>query len=265
MATLPTSSVNRTRERIMNAARELAQRVPLDRIGLSEVARRAGVSWPTVKRHVGSKDELRQWLLGERPELRETLPDTRRRLLDAAARVFATEGYEGATLDAVAGAAGLTKGAVYWHFQAKSDVLGALLGEYARRQRRAAQTADESEPVEPREALRRFLAAQLQEVYGEPEWRALLFEFVGRRGQMPDPEQWRSAVGTLPTAARDLVHRLQSRGEVDALLDPEVVGALIAALIRGLVLAALVAPADDDGRALEAAAVSLLVRGLGGR
>jgi AcrR family transcriptional regulator len=45
---------------------------------------------------------------------------TRERLLDSAAEVFKRLGYHGATLEAVAEAAGYTKGAVYSNFETKS-------------------------------------------------------------------------------------------------------------------------------------------------
>jgi len=51
---------------------------------------------------------------------------TRERLLDAAADVFNRLGYHGATLEAVADAAGYTKGAVYSNFASKSDLFVAL-------------------------------------------------------------------------------------------------------------------------------------------
>lgn len=55
---------------------------------------------------------------------------TRSRLLEAAARVYAQEGVEGATLDQVAELAGFTKGAVYDHFGSKDNLLLALLDEH---------------------------------------------------------------------------------------------------------------------------------------
>lgn len=48
-------------------------------------------------------------------------------LLDAAEVSFARSGYEGATLDSVAAAAGVSKGAVYAHFTSKLEILGAAL------------------------------------------------------------------------------------------------------------------------------------------
>ena len=55
---------------------------------------------------------------------------TRARLLDAAARVYARQGFAGATLDEVAAEAGFTKGAVYGHFGSKENLLMALLQEH---------------------------------------------------------------------------------------------------------------------------------------
>ncbi len=51
---------------------------------------------------------------------------TRDRLLDAAADVFNRLGYHGASLEAVAEAAGFTKGAVYSNFASKSELFVAL-------------------------------------------------------------------------------------------------------------------------------------------
>ena len=50
---------------------------------------------------------------------RPTREQTRARLLRAASEVFATHGYDRASLDDVAAAAGLTKGAVYSSFASK--------------------------------------------------------------------------------------------------------------------------------------------------
>jgi AcrR family transcriptional regulator len=59
---------------------------------------------------------------------------TRSRLLQAAARVYARAGVRGATLDEVAAEAGFTKGAVYGHFGSKENLLVALMEEHISRQ-----------------------------------------------------------------------------------------------------------------------------------
>jgi AcrR family transcriptional regulator len=56
--------------------------------------------------------------------------ETRRRLLDAARAVVAERGVTAATVDAVAGAAGRTTGALYDHFGDKDGLIVALLDEW---------------------------------------------------------------------------------------------------------------------------------------
>ena len=55
--------------------------------------------------------------------------DTRRSLLDAAARLIAERGYRGMTVNEIVARAGLSKGTFYWHFGSKDDVLFAVLEE----------------------------------------------------------------------------------------------------------------------------------------
>ena len=52
---------------------------------------------------------------------------TRRRILDAAEVLFARHGAAQTSLHAIAQAAGVTRGAVYWHFKDKSEVLAAVM------------------------------------------------------------------------------------------------------------------------------------------
>jgi TetR/AcrR family transcriptional regulator, acrAB operon repressor len=52
---------------------------------------------------------------------------TRHALLDAAERLFQAHGVAGTSLQAIAQAAGATRGAVYWHFKDKADLFNAML------------------------------------------------------------------------------------------------------------------------------------------
>ena len=66
----------------------------------------------------------------------ESRQHTRRRLLDAAARVFAKRGYRGASVEEISSEAGYTIGALYSNFSGKEEVLLALL------EQRVAQIAE---------------------------------------------------------------------------------------------------------------------------
>lgn len=70
---------------------------------------------------------------------------TREALLDTAESLFREKGVAGTSLDAIAIAAGVTRGAVYWHFKNKADLFGALC-ERATTPMRAMLNTLESEP-----------------------------------------------------------------------------------------------------------------------
>jgi AcrR family transcriptional regulator len=55
--------------------------------------------------------------------------ETRDELVSAALRIFARRGYHQAAVDEIAADAGYSKGALYWHFSSKGELLLALLEE----------------------------------------------------------------------------------------------------------------------------------------
>ena len=58
---------------------------------------------------------------------REEAEQTRQLLLDAAERLFSEQGVSRTSLAEIATEAGLTRGAVYWHFQNKLDLYRAMM------------------------------------------------------------------------------------------------------------------------------------------
>ena len=58
---------------------------------------------------------------------KEEAQATRERLLDAAEMLFQAQGVSQTTLQQIAQAANATRGAVYWHFKDKSDVVAAMV------------------------------------------------------------------------------------------------------------------------------------------
>ncbi|MCR5084834.1 MAG: TetR family transcriptional regulator [Succinivibrionaceae bacterium] len=60
---------------------------------------------------------------------KEEAERTRERILEAAQRLFAEKGIEKTSLSGIADAAGVTRGAIYWHFKDKAELTSALFGE----------------------------------------------------------------------------------------------------------------------------------------
>ncbi|MEX0738574.1 MAG: TetR family transcriptional regulator [Pseudohongiella sp.] len=57
---------------------------------------------------------------------KEQAQETRQSILDAAIDVFTDKGVAGASLNEIAERAGVTRGAIYWHFKNKLDIFAAL-------------------------------------------------------------------------------------------------------------------------------------------
>ena len=58
---------------------------------------------------------------------KEEAQATRSHILDTAELVFEQRGVSGTSLAEIAKAAGLTRGAIYWHFQDKADLFNAMM------------------------------------------------------------------------------------------------------------------------------------------
>jgi AcrR family transcriptional regulator len=56
--------------------------------------------------------------------------NTIERILNHSMRLFLERGYHGTSIDDITQAAGLTKGALYWHFKSKEDLLKKIIEKY---------------------------------------------------------------------------------------------------------------------------------------
>jgi AcrR family transcriptional regulator len=116
---------------------------------------------------------------------RPTRAQTRQRLLKAAGEVFAQRGYDRASLDDVATAAGLTKGAVYSSFAGKDDLFYALMRERID-ERLALATAAVERQATVGEITRDASSGLAQLMSSQRDWHLLFIEFWARA--VRDPE-----------------------------------------------------------------------------
>ena len=107
----------------------------------------------------------------------EAKAQTRQALLEAAAEVFAANGFHGASIDAVAEAAGYTKGAVYAHFRSKEDLYLALLDQHlAGEPLPWIECLEQGESIE---SMSEMIEERVSEVFaGYRNWSALTLEFI---------------------------------------------------------------------------------------
>jgi AcrR family transcriptional regulator len=97
---------------------------------------------------------------------------TRAALLEEATRLFGTRGYAGTSLEDVAAASQVTRGAVYHHFDGKQALFEAVLdGQETRAIARITAAATAADPLEAaRQALDAFLDQCCDPIYGRLVW-----------------------------------------------------------------------------------------------
>lgn len=100
---------------------------------------------------------------------------TRARLIRAAEKIFARDGFEAAKLEEIAAEAGYTRGALYANFESKEDLFFALLeGEITSRINTVEQIMrDLTDPEEKLHAFREFFLTVCQ----DRRWSLLSLEF----------------------------------------------------------------------------------------
>ena len=116
------------KERLVQSARSLTQHKPFDEITIDEIVKAADLSRPAFYYHFsGGKEEMRGELVRHGYLGDEPVPDTRQGIEDAALRVFGRLGVSSATLDDIANEAGISRGALCWHYRSKEDLLTAIV------------------------------------------------------------------------------------------------------------------------------------------
>lgn len=237
------------RERLLKALRDVAQQGD-GNLSAVRVASAAGVDEATVLQYLGPADNYQALLSYQQALVAATPADTRARILQSAARVFASKGLQRATLDEVASDAGMTKGAIYWHFKSKNDLFFALLDHRFQEctsplEGDVEATIAMAKTGRMREALQQMFSTGLLRCTEDDDWVRLFVECVA---QTRDPD--------VRTRLADFYHRgwalsadvtrtMQERGLAPKHADPEVAAVFWGALFDGLVLAHMVNPGLD--------------------
>jgi AcrR family transcriptional regulator len=118
------------------------------------------------------------------PERRRAM--TRQHLLEAAAMVFARDGFQGSSLDEIAATAGFTKGAVYSNFKSKDDLFLAVLDERFERGRAAIRGVLDTPEARSPDEWKPLVASAVRESLWDESWTMLFLEFVLYAARNPE-------------------------------------------------------------------------------
>ena len=110
---------------------------------------------------------------------------TRSRILDAAELLFEAHGVSRTSLHHIAEAAGVTRGAIYWHFEDKADLFNAMMERVTLPMEAALRARAEPRQADPIETIRRSFIDALRATVTDPQARRVFeiaihkVEYVG--------------------------------------------------------------------------------------
>lgn len=174
----------------------------------------------------------------------ESQTRTRAGVLEAAARVFARRGYDGASVAEIAEEAGFSHGAVYSNFADKEDLFLALYEHWVA-ERVAEIDAEADDSASAAEGAQTLVASWLRRVEADPDAFLLRLEFTARAAREPALREKLSArVGAVPLAIARLQAPAGDPAGPQFMLPAEQVALALQALSLGLALEALANPAS---------------------
>lgn len=179
---------------------------------------------------------------------KEEAARTRQRILDAALDVFYKKGYLATTIDDVASRIRLTKGAVYWHFDSKSDLVLELVLLRVNRHLVLMQTSQAQ--LRSLSGLRDFFVQRALHIVNTPNDR-MFFSMMMRMDW--NVEQLKPVKHYLDTLDQNLISslanclvQLKDIGVVRPTIDEKLIASVLGGLWIGLIKASIDGCLQDD-------------------
>lgn len=186
-------------------------------------------------------------------------------ILRAATQVFAEQGYQAATMDAIAGRAGIGKGTLYEYFRDKQDLFFAVFDDYiasmARLARQSVELPSASAAAQIQQAIHTVLAMSAE----ERDLFPLVFEFWSASTAPNRHERvatmFRDTYAQFRTLIAGQIRKGQQEGEFDRTADASRIAAVLVGALDGLFLQAWFDPTLDPV-SMGDDFVTVLLRGL---
>jgi AcrR family transcriptional regulator len=150
---------------------------------------------------------------------------TRRRILDAAAEIFATSGELDSTLAEIGAAAGLKAGSLYFHFGSKDEIVSEVLKSGISESMHYLQSAVDEVGPSPKARLRAAISAHFAARNELSNYAVVLLSLTGRVGQIDEVSNARRHEYTEYWLA--LITAAQAARAIPAELDPRLVSNLL--------------------------------------
>jgi TetR/AcrR family transcriptional regulator, repressor for uid operon len=186
-------------------------------------------------------------------------------LLRAAAQVFAEQGYQAATMDAIAQRAGMGKGTVYEYFRNKQELFFGVFDDYIASMERLARESIELPSATAASQIRQAIHAVLAMGAEARDLFPLVFEFWSASAapdrQVRVAKLFRDTYAKFRTLIAGLIRKGQHEGEFYPAADAVRIAAVLVGALDGLFLQAWFDPTLDPV-SMGDDFVTILLRGL---
>ncbi|MBY4897737.1 TetR family transcriptional regulator [Cupriavidus sp. AU9028] len=181
---------------------------------------------------------------------KEEALETRHRILDAAEAVFHARGVARPSLADIAEAAGVTRGAIYWHFKNKGDLFAAMCDRVHLPVEALCEPQRIARQEDPLGGIRDICAFVMRETVTNPQWRRV-FEIIFHKCEMVQDngailERQRQSHAEGMVKMREHLRLAMERGQLPADLDLELAVNAFHAAIGGVLAHWLFSPGDFD-------------------
>jgi TetR/AcrR family acrAB operon transcriptional repressor len=170
---------------------------------------------------------------------KEAAAETRQALLEAALKVFSQKGYAATRLEDVADEAGMTRGAIYWHFHSKTELFNTLVTEVSAEIEVLIQQAA-AEGGTFLEVTRRIMVKLLQHLEQNEEYRAMQELTMFKLGYPLELEEGiemkRQRIRALEAQLTRDMRAGMASGEIRADVDPVIAARGFLAYISGIMV-----------------------------
>jgi AcrR family transcriptional regulator len=177
-----------------------------------------------------------------RVRTRPTRDDTCEKLFEAAARVFEDQGIGGASIEAIAAAAGFTRGAFYSNFKSKDELIIAMIEDHVEQsiRRNLDLLARHNNLADFLDALKSMDRSQQDPLGRSPLLHMEMILFVAR-AEKRRPELAKRLRARRKLIA-DIVETTSKNSGRNAVLSPTWIGAILLAMEDGFRLHRLIDP-----------------------
>ncbi len=181
---------------------------------------------------------------------KEEAAATRDSILDAAEKLFVEQGVSRTTLQHIATAAGVTRGAIYWHFDDKGALFNAMMERATLPLEAELQLLDEADSSDPLADLREYMLAVLRRTVEDPvarrvfEIATLKVEFVDEMDAVRCRRQ--RGLSQWMARAERRIKLAADRGLISKDIDPARVALAMWTMIDGMIRNWMFAPQSFD-------------------